>query len=103
MTFKPTCQIYLVTLMQESYFTMKTVEIFFSIRCNDYKNTQITDEHLMQFPLGMGITGIAINSGKAIVSNEGEEDPRYSFEVDNHLQLLDFENLLVVPLVDSKG
>ena len=75
----------------------------FSIRCNDYKNTQITDEHLMQFPLGMGITGIAINSEKPIVSNEGEEDPRYSFEVDNHLQLLDFENLLVVPLVDSKG
>jgi len=103
MTCKPTCQIYLVTLMQESCFTMKTVEIFFSIRCNDYKNTQITDEHLMQFPLGMGITGIAINSEKPIVSNEGEEDPRYSFEVDNHLQLLDFENLLVVPLVDSKG
>lgn len=33
----------------------------FSIRCNDYKTTVITDEHMMHFPLKMGITGIAID------------------------------------------
>ena len=57
----------------------------YSIRCNDYKNTLITEEHMMHFPLNMGITGIAINSGEPYFSNEGEEDPRYSFEVDNHV------------------
>ena len=33
----------------------------YSIRCNDYKKTVITDEHMMHFPLKMGITGIAID------------------------------------------
>jgi|OM-RGC.v1.033518630 hypothetical protein len=51
----------------------------------------------------MGITGIAIEQRAPFFSNEGEDDPQYSFEVDNHLQLLDFENLLVVPLIDSNG
>ena len=58
---------------------------------------------MMHFPLSMGLTGVAINQGKPYISTEGEDDPKYSFEVDNHLQLLDFENILVVPLIDSKG
>jgi hypothetical protein len=32
----------------------------YSITCSDYKNTMIKDEHLMRFPLSMGMTGIAI-------------------------------------------
>jgi hypothetical protein len=75
----------------------------YSIRCADYKKTVITDEHLMFFPPTMGLTGAAIASGKPHVSLEGEDDVRYSFEVDNHLQLLDFESLMVCPLIDSKG
>ena len=55
----------------------------FSIKCDDYKNTTIKDEHLMRFPLNMGLTGIAVEQRGALVSLEGEDDPKYSFEVDN--------------------
>jgi hypothetical protein len=37
------------------------------------------------------------------VSLEGEDDPKYSFEVDNINQLMDFENILIMPLIDSEG
>lgn len=57
----------------------------------------------MHFPPTMGLTGVAIAQRKPHVSIEGEDDPKYSFEVDNHLQLLDFESIMVVPLIDSKG
>jgi hypothetical protein len=57
----------------------------------------------MHFPPRMGLTGIAIAAGKPHASTEGEDDPKYSFEVDNHLQLLDFDSFLAVPLIDSEG
>ena len=57
----------------------------------------------MRFPLNMGLTGLAIDQKQSLVSLEGEDDPKYSFEVDNINQLMDFENILIMPLIDSKG
>lgn len=63
----------------------------------------IKDEHLMRFPLNMGLTGNAIEQKGPVISLEGENDPKYSFEVDNINQLLDFENILIMPIIDSRG
>lgn len=68
------------------FFDEKATTLY-SIRCNDYENTLIKDEHLMRFPLKMGLTGLAIEQKGPYISLEGEEDPKYSFEVDNINQL----------------
>lgn len=57
----------------------------------------------MRYPLNMGMTGIAIDQKGPFISLDGEDDPKYSFEVDNINQLLDFENILIMPLIDSNG
>jgi hypothetical protein len=75
----------------------------YSIRCSDYQNTLLKDENLMRYPLNMGLTGIACEKREPLISLEGENDPKYSFEVDNINQLLDFENILIMPLIDSQG
>jgi len=51
----------------------------------------------------MGLTGIAMETKKPHISLEGEDDAKYSFEVDNIHQLLDLVNLLIVPLIDAEG
>lgn len=55
----------------------------YSIRCTDYTNTLLKDEHIMRYPPKMGLTGIAIETSAPHVSLEGEDDVKYSFEVDN--------------------
>lgn len=55
----------------------------FSIRCNDYEKTLISDEHIMRFPPNMGLTGEAIATMAPVISEEGEDDIKFSFEVDN--------------------
>ena len=75
----------------------------YSIRCNDYRSTHISDEHIMRFPPNMGLTGEAIANKGPVISELGEEDVRYSFEVDNIHQILDVNNILILPLIDSDG
>ena len=57
----------------------------------------------MRYPPKMGLTGIAMETKKPHISLEGEDDAKYSFEVDNIHQLLDLVNLLIVPLIDAEG
>lgn len=51
----------------------------------------------------MGLTGLCIAERAPLITLEGEDDPRFSFEVDNILRLLDVESLLIVPLIDSQN
>ena len=55
----------------------------YSIRCQDYATTLLKDEHIMRYPPKMGLTGIAMEKKGAHISLEGEDDIKYSFEVDN--------------------
>ena len=55
----------------------------YSIRCQDYGTTLLKDEHIMRYPPKMGLTGIAMEKAAAHISLEGEDDIKYSFEVDN--------------------
>jgi hypothetical protein len=55
----------------------------FSIKCTDYSAAVISDEHIMRFPPNMGLTGEAITKRQPVVSLEGEDDDKFSFDVDN--------------------
>jgi hypothetical protein len=49
----------------------------------------------------LGLTGIAINKGETVATNEGERDFHYNFEIDNMNQVTNVKNILIVPLIDS--
>jgi hypothetical protein len=46
-------------------------------------NTLLKEEHIMRYPPKMGLTGIALETKKPYISLDGEDDTKYSFEVDN--------------------
>ena len=46
-------------------------------------NTLLKEEHIMRYPPKMGLTGIALETKKPYMSLDGEDDTKYSFEVDN--------------------
>ena len=60
-------------------------------------------EDISRYPINMGLTGICLEEREPLITLEGEDDPRFSFEVDNILRLLDVESLLIVPLIDSQN
>ena len=64
-------------------------------------NDSKTEETISRYPINMGLTGISLAEREPLITLEGEDDPRFSFEVDNILRLLDVENILIVPLIDS--
>ena len=75
----------------------------YSIKCKDYANTLLSDENIMRFPVNMGLTALAVKTKESVVVSKGMKDPRFSYDVDNIVQITEIQNLVIVPLVDSDG
>jgi hypothetical protein len=65
---------------------------------------RLTDQHIVMHSAQSGLTGLSIEEkGKLIVAKAGQFDKRFSFDVDNYLNIGDIYNMVVGSLVDSKG
>jgi transcriptional regulator with GAF, ATPase, and Fis domain len=84
-------------------FMDHTTGFLYSINENEDGADPSKHEEISRYPINMGLTGICLAEREPLITLEGEDDPRFSFEVDNILRLLDVESLLIVPLIDSQN
>mgnify|MGYP003598084912 CR=1 FL=1 len=58
---------------------------------------------MVRFPISIGLTGIATEKRKVIISQTGDFDPLFSSEVDNILSVYKISNMMLVPIFDKNG
>ena len=56
-----------------------------------------------KLPINIGLAGIAIAERSPQVFMDGEDEQEFCLEVDNTVQVMDYENVLVCPMFDSKN
>ncbi len=76
----------------------------YALHIEDPDNPRISEEHIIRFPMTMGLTGRALDKRHIIVSQIGEKDTqRYSAEIDNFMNCAHVKNIMIGPIFDAKG
>lgn len=84
-------------------FYDSTDEALFCFTNSSKSNNISTKDQKIVLPVGIGLTGLAINNKKTMFFEQGENDPNFQLEVDNTRQILDYDQVLVCPLYDFNG
>jgi hypothetical protein len=54
-------------------------------------------------PINLGLAGQAIQKKEPLIFMDGEENQDFCMEIDNSIQVMDYENVLVCPMFDNTG
>ena len=65
----------------------------------------LSEESIIRFPFGIGLTGRAIQKRKILVSQQGEREKNSGFrqEIDNFKNVARVRNIMIGPIFDIEG
>ena len=67
------------------------------------KKINLSKENIVELPVNLGLTGIAIENRKTMLFEKGNYDSRYVADIDNVNSLQSVQNVLICPFFNAEG